>query len=143
MFDSASRIVEAAENRISQLRDSIATQTAEVETLQGVIAAAQRGCLGIEAAKNGHAEPSHAEPSHAEPSRKRGRPKKTETSEPKVWRLGISADVSSYLMDVAEATVDRIAEKVNCTKQQVSQALTQGKKRGRFKNVSRGVWALA
>ena len=130
MFESVAHHVEAAENRISQLRDAIATHAAEVEVLKGIVAAAQRVFANPAEQQNG--KPSESvQRRHA-------------IQKPKERRLGIAEDVVSYLSGKEDGvTVDMIAESINCTKQQVSQALVAGKKKGRFKIVSRGVWAIA
>ena len=121
---------------LDRLNDVIASLCAKRDRIMAAIAELRKDVFEVAAAAetNGHAK-------------KRGRPKKVveaDQQQPKVRRLGIAGDVVSYLSGKEDGVaVEVIAESINCTKQQVSQVLTAGKKKGRFKVVSRGVWALA
>ena len=56
---------------------------------------------------------------------------------------GVSESVFNYLKTNGESSTTNIAAALKLDVMQVSQALTAGKKKGKFASAGRGVWALA
>ena len=91
------------------------------------------------------------EPKKVVESKSVQRRRQIQNEAPLARRMGISLDVASFLAGKDEgASVETIAESINCTTQQVEQVLTKGKKTdsagnktGMFRTVRRGVWTLA
>lgn len=106
-----------------------------VDALKGRLAELASEKAQIESALsalNGQAEPSIPVPAPSKPSKAR-KPRTT----------GVAAAVENYLREHGPSSAADIAKALDLKAPQVSQTLTQGKKKGKFANEERGMWKVA
>lgn len=139
MSDTVRNVSEAISNRMVQIRDAVAQLADEARRLEAAREALGRDVFE-DAVSNGHSKNGDA----PAPAKKRGRPKKVATTEPTPRRTGLQSDLVLVLTGKEEGlSVKDIADATNREYKHVAMALTAGKKKGRFRQVSRGVWTLA